>query len=115
VGVGVVPHALPAWGWAESESAMCDGNGAGLGAAPMPEAVLSTPFPPPHPTAAELDRGNVLNARVVLAEALRKCPTDQPLFTLAAGVELEGGDLGAGGSRGGAGYGLGLMGGGGCG
>ena len=43
---------------------------------------------------AELERNNVRNARVVLAEALRKCPMDQPLYTLAAGVELAGGDLG---------------------
>lgn len=42
---------------------------------------------------AELERDNVLNARVVVAEALRKCPQDQPLYVLAAGVELAGGDL----------------------
>lgn len=45
-----------------------------------------------HWANAELERDNVRNARVVLAEALRKCPQDQPLYVLAAGVELAGGD-----------------------
>eukprot|EP00967_Tisochrysis_lutea_P083271 scaffold115654_cov21-Tisochrysis_lutea.AAC.1 len=49
-----------------------------------------------HWANAELERDNVRNARVVLAEALRKCPQDQPLYVLAAGVELAGGDPGAG-------------------
>lgn len=48
-----------------------------------------------HWANAELERDNVRNARVVLAEALRKCPDDQPLYVLAAGVELAGGDPGA--------------------
>jgi hypothetical protein len=34
----------------------------------------------------------VLNARVIAAEALRKCPDDQMLYVLAAGVEHAGGD-----------------------
>jgi Flp pilus assembly protein TadD len=41
---------------------------------------------------SELERGNVFNARVVTAEALRKCPDDQVLYVLAAGVEHAGGD-----------------------
>ncbi|KAF5837116.1 hypothetical protein DUNSADRAFT_4839 [Dunaliella salina] len=45
-----------------------------------------------HWASSELERYNVRNARVVLAEALRKCPQDQPLYVLAAGVELAGGD-----------------------
>lgn len=43
---------------------------------------------------AELARGNVMNARVVVAEALRKCPQEQPLYVLAASVELAGADYG---------------------
>ncbi|GIM07066.1 hypothetical protein Vretimale_11301 [Volvox reticuliferus] len=42
----------------------------------------------------ELDSLNVRNARIVVAEALRKCPRDVALYVLAAGVELEGGNLG---------------------
>ncbi|GLC33699.1 hypothetical protein PLESTB_000105400 [Pleodorina starrii] len=41
----------------------------------------------------ELDALNVRNARIVAAEALRKCPADVALYVLAAGVELEGGNL----------------------
>ncbi|GLI59832.1 hypothetical protein VaNZ11_001819 [Volvox africanus] len=41
----------------------------------------------------ELDALNVRNARIVVAEALRKCPRDVALYVLAAGVELEGGNL----------------------
>ncbi|EFJ47359.1 hypothetical protein VOLCADRAFT_92153 [Volvox carteri f. nagariensis] len=41
----------------------------------------------------ELDAMNVRNARIVAAEALRKCPADVALYVLAAGVELEGGNL----------------------
>ncbi|KAG2490982.1 hypothetical protein HYH03_010655 [Edaphochlamys debaryana] len=46
-----------------------------------------------HWAARELDAMNVRNARIVAAEALRKCPQDVALYVLAAGVELEGGNL----------------------
>ncbi|KAG2433245.1 hypothetical protein HXX76_008314 [Chlamydomonas incerta] len=41
----------------------------------------------------ELEAGNVRNARIVAAEALRKCPADVALYVLAASVELEGSNL----------------------
>ncbi|GFR48934.1 hypothetical protein Agub_g10940, partial [Astrephomene gubernaculifera] len=41
----------------------------------------------------ELDSQNIRNARIVVSEALRKCPADVALYVLAASVELEGGNL----------------------
>nr|Q9LEM8.1 RecName: Full=PsbD mRNA maturation factor Nac2, chloroplastic; Flags: Precursor [Chlamydomonas reinhardtii]CAB96529.1 chloroplast TPR protein [Chlamydomonas reinhardtii] len=41
----------------------------------------------------ELEAGNVRNARIVAAEALRKCPADVALYVLAASVELEASNL----------------------
>lgn len=47
----------------------------------------------PHAT----PQGNLTNARIVVAEGLRKCPDDAPLFVLAASVEVEAGDPGGAG------------------
>ncbi|KXZ54625.1 hypothetical protein GPECTOR_4g690 [Gonium pectorale] len=41
----------------------------------------------------ELECGNVRNARIVAAEALRKCPRDLALYVLAASIEREAGNL----------------------
>ena len=43
---------------------------------------------------AEFERDNVGNARILLAEALRRSPGVQPLYVLAGNVELTAGNLG---------------------
>ena len=43
---------------------------------------------------AEFERDNIGNARIQLAEALRRSPDVQPLYVLAANVELVAGNLG---------------------
>jgi hypothetical protein len=43
---------------------------------------------------AEYDRDNIGNARIVLAEALRRSPDMQQLYVLAGSVELKAGNLG---------------------
>eukprot|EP00955_Chlamydomonas_euryale_P014510 156036-Chlamydomonas_euryale.AAC.3 len=54
---------------------------------------------------AELDRDNVGNARIILAEALRRSPAVQPLYVLGGSLELKASNLGAhflwGGKKGG--------------
>ena len=43
---------------------------------------------------AEFERDNVGNARIILAEALRRSPGVQALYVLAANIELVAGNLG---------------------
>ena len=43
---------------------------------------------------AEFERDNIGNARIILAEALRRSPGVQPLYVLAGNVELTAGNLG---------------------
>lgn len=43
---------------------------------------------------AEYERDNVGNARIILAEALRRSPGVQALYVLAANIELVAGNLG---------------------
>lgn len=44
---------------------------------------------------AEFERDNVLNARVVIGEALRKCPKDAAVAVLAASIEAAAGEVNA--------------------
>ena len=58
-----------------------------------------SPSPPPLQVMrawakAEFERDNVGNARILLAEALRRSPGVQPLYVLAGNVELTAGNLG---------------------
>jgi hypothetical protein len=43
---------------------------------------------------AELDSDNVGNARIILAEALRRSPAVQPLYVLGGSIELKASNLG---------------------
>ena len=43
---------------------------------------------------SEFEKDNVGNARILLAEALRRSPEVQPLYVLAGNVELVAGNLG---------------------
>ena len=56
--------------------------------------------PRPVPNPQELASLNVRNARIIVAEALRKCPEDAGLYVLAGSIELEGGNLGKAGPLG---------------
>lgn len=47
-----------------------------------------------HWASQEFEALNVRNARIIIAEALRKCPVDAGMLVLAASIELEAGNLG---------------------